>query len=423
MTTPTMNLYGQTYDQIVQKVLGGGGQNFQLMSPQQDWTWAPATVGFINDQAYRFVGQVPNWSNSGTYVPGGSDMNQTYLQVLSLWNALGQGLDEDRVRQADEEVTRTRNKLTTDTLQANDAFTTYTNSLQPGIPKPSYDEFMADQGWKGTLDMDRAALDKALETKGLVVAAKNPDLKKAIDAATVPTDKTPKPGFVQVQIGMQTSMRPFYVFEDPKVWSDRVAAGGGTSLSISLSGKDQSYSMEKSWAGGSTGLDWGFFGVYGNGGWNKLNIEEEDKSVQVNITIDAYKLTEVSPAPEWYNGGILNRMSTENNWNPPFSTSGGDGKKPVFGKDGVFPLKLTGMVVGLRMSVDIKTTSSVYKKYKEHWDASGGIRIGPFRIGGSGGHDEEKWSKNTDNQQFHVESKATYPFILGVTVVNPGDGK
>lgn len=167
----------------------------------------------------------------------------------------------------------------------------------------------------------------------------------------------------------------------------------------------------------------GLFGVYGNGGWNKLNIEEEDKSVQVNITIDAYKLTEVSPAPEWYNGGILNRMSTENNWNPPFSTSGGDGKKPVFGKDGVFPLKLTGMVVGLRMSVDIKTTSSVYKKYKEHWDASGGIRIGPFRIGGSGGHDEEKWSKNTDNQQFHVESKATYPFILGVTVVNPGDGK
>lgn len=419
-----INLYGQTYEQIVTQVLGGKSENFQLVNPMEDWTWAPASQGFIDAQAYRFVGQTPVWSAVGKYTPGGSDMHQAYLQVLSLWNALGKGLNEDQVRQANEEVTRARNQLGADSQQANEGYISYKNSLPVGIPVKTYDDWIAEH-WKGTLDADKLVLDKALQTLGLIIGQKNPGLKAAIDAATAPeSPSTPKPGFVKVQIGTTIGVRPFYNFQDPKVWADRVEAQGGQSLRIELSASAQSSALSKSWAGGDTAGEGYIEGVYfafqGSGGWERMDLATEDKSVKVSIVLRAYTLSEASADTSWFNSGILRRMAVEDNWNPPFTTKGTGDSKPVFGKGGVLPLIVTGLIVGYQPTIDIEMSDATYKKYSEKWNAAAGIQIGPFKIGGKGGQEKEKWSKNSDNQKFHVESKATYPFIMGITVAMPG---
>ena len=420
----TINLYGQTYEQIVAKVLGGKDENFQLVNPQEDWTWAPATIGFINPKAYRFVGQMPKWTAVGQYQPGGNDMHQAYLQVLSLWNALGKGINEDQVRQAQEEVTRTRNKLQQDQKEADLGFIEYQKTTPAGIPQKSYDDWMK-QFWQGTIDADTLVYNKALETQALIVGQKNPGLKAAIEAATAPAEPTtPKPGFLKVNVSGTIGVRPAYVFDDPKEWADRIAARGGNSLSIQLSASKESSSLSKSWAGGDTAgqgrIDGVYFAFQGSGGWERMDLATEDKSVTVNITIKAYSMFEVGPDTSWYNSGILSRMATEDDWNKPFSTKGGDGKEPVFGKGGVLPLVLTSIIAGYQPIIDITMSDATYKRHKESWNAAAGIQVGPFRIGGKGGHSEDKWTKNTDNQKFHVESNATYPFIMGITVANPG---
>ncbi len=420
--TSTLDLYGQTYEQIVQQVLGGQHANFQLVNPQEDWTFTPAPAGFIDPAVYRFVGQLPIFSATGTYQPGGNDMHQAYLQVLSLWNALGKGINEDQIREANDRVTTTRNKLVQDQQQADQGFLQYKSTVPAGIPAKAYDDYIMEF-WKGTLDDDKLVYNKALETLALIVGQKNPGLKAAIDAATPPEDPTTsKPGFLKVQLGTTIGIRPAYIFDDPKAWADRIVAeGGGTMLKIQLSAASHSSSLEQSWAGGSAGLDFGFFEIYGaRGGWQRLDLASEDKSVEVNITVKAFNLFEVGPDSAWYNSGLLSRLATQDDWNPPFSTHGGDGTKPVFGKGGVLPLVLTGIIAGYQPSIDIRMSDETFSKYRQHWDAAGGVRIGPFRIGGSGGHTEEKIKKTSNKNVFHVESNATYPFIMGITVANPG---
>ena len=417
----TINLYGQTYEQIVTKALAGSSKNFQLLNPKENWTWAPASAGFIDPQAYRFVGQVPTWSAVGAYEPSGKDMHQAYLQVLSLWNVIGEGRNEDRVREAREKVTRAQTAFVQDHQKANEGYVQYKKTLPTGTPVESYDAWMA-KFWKGILDADKLALDKDLETMGLVIDQKNAGLKDAIDAATAPKDHTdPKPGFLKVQIGTTIGVRPAYIFEDPKEWADRVTTqGGGDSLTIELSATASSSSLSQSWAGGSTGLDDGFFSTCGSGGWQMMDLVE-DKTMKVAITIKAFGMFEVGPDTAWYDSGLLKRLATEDNWNPPYSTKGGADKKPVFGKDGVLPLVVTSLIAGFQPSIDITMSDATYSKYKQLWDASSGVRIGPFQIGGSASQTDQTWSKNTDNKTFHVESKATYPFIMGITVANPGE--
>ena len=379
----TNSLYGQTYDQIVNKALAGSSKNFQVVNPMQNWTWPKAAEGYIDPQAYRFVGQVPTWSAVGMYEPSGNDMHQAYLQVLSLWNAIGEGVNEDQLAKANDRVTRTRTKLVQHQQEADKGYMESRKKPHTDIRLESYDTWM-DKFWQGTLDADKQEYDKAVETLGVVIRQKNPGLKKAIDDATLPQRSSDsKLGFLKVQIGTTVGVRPAYIFEDPKEWADRVATqGGGDSLTIELSASASSTSLSQSWAGGSTGLDDKFFSICVSGGWQMMDLVE-DKTMKVAITIKAYRMFEVGPDTSWYNSGILRRMAAEDNWNPPFSTKGGDGKKPVFGKGGVLPLVLTGLIAGFQPFIDITMSDATYSKYKQLWDASSGVRVGPFQIGGS----------------------------------------
>ena len=421
MSDPTSNLYSQTYDQILSSVLGGSKKNFQLVNPMEDWTWPPSSYGYIDPQAYRFVGQVPLWSAVGEYKPGGSDMHQSYLQVLSLWNALGKGINDDHVREAQDQVTGARKKYVEDQQIADVSYSSYAKQVPAGETPQSYDSWIADN-WKTTFDADNLEYKKALDALALVVGQKNAGLQFAIEAATPPQDVSEyKSGFTKTHVGSVMEVRPNYIFPDPSEWANRIGAEGGNSLKIHVSASESSSSLEKSWAGGSTGIEKGFFSLFGSDSWQKIDLETEDKTVTVDITIKAYSLFEVGPDPSWYHSGLLSVLAIEDDWNPPYCTNSSGGKTPVFGKGGVLPLVLTGIVAGYQPCIDITMSDATYSRYKEHFDASAGIRVGPFQIGGSGANTQETIRKNSDNKKFHVESNATYPFIMGITVANPGE--
>ena len=416
MANETINLYGQTYEQIVQNVLGGRRDNFQLMSPMLDWTWAPAPSGFIDPRAYRIVGQLPKWTAVGTYEPGGKYMHQAYLEVLNLFNAREKAIREDRVKEATDRVTRAQKKMMEDEQLADLGYSDYRKALPPGIPAKSYEEWIGIY-WKGTLDADTLVYNKAVETLALVIGEENTGLDDAIEAATPPKSPSElKPGFVKVKTGPTIEVRPNYIFSDPKQWADRVAAQGGMSLSIKLSASARSTAISKSWAGGViTGagtIEDVYFAFKGSSGWERQDLTTEDKTVEIEINFRAISMLEVGPDSSWYNSGLLRRLAT--------GGYGGNFPKPAFGEGGVLPLVVTSLIAVYQPSIDITMSEATYNKYSESFNAALGIQIGPFVIGGKGGHSGENWSKYTENKTFHVESYAPYPYIIGITVKNPG---
>lgn len=418
-----MNLYGQTYDQIVKHALAGSSKHFQLVYPFQDWTWPTPPRGFIDPQAYRFVGQVPHWSAIGRYVPGGNELHEAYLQVLSLPDALGDGVNEEQLKEANEHVIRTRDKLQEDKRIANAAYSSYRKATPAGTPVQEYDSWLAEN-WGPTFAENEEAYLDTIEAFSLILDQKNPGLKDAIDAAMPPvkTNK-PKVGFAQVRAGASIGRFPNYIIPDSKEWLDQVVSeDGGVGMTIEISASKSSDGFSKCWAGDVDCNFGSFFEVHEgrSNAWEGLDLETEDKSLNVTVNITAYNNFPVSPDPSWFNSGLLAILAFRNDWNPPFSTTGGDSKQAVFGKHGVLPLMVTGLVVGYQPIIEITMTDATHKKYKERFDACDGIRIGPFQFGGGNGHTEDKWSKSSERNVFKIESKATYPFIMGITVASPG---
>ena len=74
-------------------------------------------------------------------------------------------------------------------------------------------------------------------------------------------------------------------------------------------------------------------------------------------------------------------------------------------------------------SFDITMSSSTYEKHRQKFDAGGGIRIGPFHFGGSGGHESEYTHSSSTTNTFSGGSTSENPLILGYAVNFPGVDK
>ena len=90
----------------------------------------------------------------------------------------------------------------------------------------------------------------------------------------------------------------------------------------------------------------------------------------------------------------------------------------MFGKEGMIPLVVTGMIAGYQPSFKIKMSRNTFEKHKSKFTTCNGIRIGPFQFGvsASGGVSSDKWKRSVSNNTFSAKSTAEYPFIMGFTV-------
>ena len=197
--------------------------------------------------------------------------------------------------------------------------------------------------------------------------------------------------------------------------------GGGKPLKLSLDGSENTSHMSQSWASEATDYG-GFFSIYVDGSWQELNdITQKDSDVKVNISIKA--ATQVPIVPDsWYNAGYLKVLASKGDWNQPYTTKGAE--HPVFGKGGIMPLMITGLVAGYQIDFNISTSrhsTTSTDKYDTKLRAATGVRIGPFHAGASNYNSVvDTFDTTVDNCSFCGVSKATYPFIIGFTVASPG---
>ena len=416
--TGSVNLWDQTWAKV--NAVLGGGSKMQLIYPSVDWTWPLPNPGYTNATANSVVDQVPNWSAVGKSISV-SSLYASYKILINKCPKLTITPElEMHLKQANEKLDAAHTTLTGDTGAKNRNWIE-AQKVPSGILPPKYDEWLVSSGWKARLNADSQAVQKAVNTKVEIVQQQNAYYAPAIKKAAMPTDPhATKPGFLKCNVNGKDEWCPGFILNQGQDWVAQLTQGGGSHLTIQMDASKAAHAMKESWAGGATGYGSSFFSIYANGSWHDMNLTESNLEVQVEINIKAVTQVPVR-AGEWYDGEYLSYLATCNRWNSPFTTQGGE--SPVFGKGGILPLTISYMIAGYQVSFSISMSSSTFDKYVSDFKACEGIRIGPFHVGGGYNTQSDTWTKETSGMTFKGESKATYPFIFGFIVAEPGLGE
>ncbi len=412
------SLFDQTFSQIQQKLLGAGA-NLQLVSPTIDWWWPTAPTGQIAARAFNLVNSIPKWSPVGDFSPSSAPFYNAYLQVLQQVNPTIPPDRQQAWTNAHNNLVAAQNTWQNDQTAMYRAWTVASTGLPPGVPAPDYVTWQKSSGFADTLLTDAQQIAKAQQVMATVTGQQNPALTAALAAAAMPPDKnTVKPGFTTMDQGDGTLVpEPAYTIGTTgQDWINQLSQGGGKKISISVSQSQSSDNMSKSWAKANASVSEVFWSVEAGGSWEKLDIDQSDQSVQATIDMTATDI-QVKPGA-WYDGGYMKTLAGSGSFFTPWTAKGG--ASPVFGEGGLLPLMITGFVAAYQPSVTITMSASTYKRAQQKFEASTGIRVGPFNFGGSGGHEANSVNKSASNGTFTAKSTATYPFIIGVTVAMPG---
>ena len=410
VTQLDQGLWSQVWNQVNSILSGGHSEKLQLVYPFIEWTWPVAPAGYIDSTAYSIAGQIPKWSAVGRYSASADDFYSNYVQVLRKCpKQINTPAQQQQLRDADNQLTAAMNQQTKNRAAANNAYEQAKKSSESPI---QYEKWLITSGWKDILEADEAATKEAAETKKQIVFHLSSDRKEAIEAATMPTDPYgAKEGFSKCHINGVDEWRPHYIVQNGQEWVAQLTRGGGNSLKIHLESSTTTTSRETSdsWAGSASDQH-GFFAVRVNGSWQDIKLNESNTDISIDININSVSQVPVRPG-QWFKSGYLAFLAKNNHWMEPFTTQGGS--SPVFGKGGMLPLMVTGMVVGYQISVDMSMPSSTFTQHA--FKDSDCIRIGPFNVEGS------KWKKITESKwTLFSDSKAEYPFIMGLTVGIPG---
>lgn len=432
------NLFGQSYNQIVTQVLGGGTQYFQMLGNPQTFNWPVAPLGQISPQAYQLMSAAPAYSAIGEF--GGVGTSTTFSNYKQVFSHVGFNSSpeiQQQIQDLSNQATTAQNNMNKALTNAN---TAYNTAKQNGgaifaAEYPDITSWLAGPGASYTTQMNtyKVQADKIFAQIQQLNEANQPTtLQEAMDLIKLPSGK-PSDGnaprgwtVVPNQAGVLEWQPVFDIATTSQNFRNELTNGSIGQKVINLDASKSSTGISKSWAGGSGSYNSFFWGVYGDGGWSQLNISESDSSVTAKITLQSATNVSITPGA-WYDGGFLKQLATAGGSGTgysilsPYTVSGGD--HPLFGKNGLMSTIVTGLVVVYKPSFEITMQSSTYKEHQEKIDAGGGFRIGPFSFGGHGGHYEKQVETTGNTTTFTGGSTSSDPVIIGVTVDFPGTEK
>jgi hypothetical protein len=96
--------------------------------------------------------------------------------------------------------------------------------------------------------------------------------------------------------------------------------------------------------------------------------------------------------------------------------------KKILGPDGMIPRLVKGAIVARNISLEAKLGTTSLDEFKKHLDGSGGVRIGPWSIGGGGGGDEYSRTYTAQNGAYGRSTDFTVPAIIAIVTEPTNDG-
>jgi len=428
------NLFGQTYDQIRSAVVGGGDQYFQLLGRPKDFVFGIPSPREMSPAAYQIVSAVPNWSAIGSYATADARFFSSYGQIFQnvTWKV---SPDQDAAQHDLQSTVNMRQRELDDaTASVNSS---YLQQKQNGgvifqSKYPDSETWLAGPGaalWGRVVAAETAFNLAVAQLTALQKSAMPDTLQNAQEALKMPTgspagSETPRGWTIVKDSGGTQQWQPSYTIgKSGEDWRAELSKGTQGAFSVSLNASESTSDFAKSWAGGNAGYDAVFWGVSAGGGWQKMDLTTTDKSVTARIRVKSSTIVDVTPG-EWYDGGFMRQLAKGggSGWtiNPPWVAKGGEGSKSLFGRHGLLSARVSGLVVAYQPGFEISMSEATFKQNSQKFEASAGLRIGPFHFGGHGGHESNYTKRTTGGTAFVGGSTATDPLIIGVLVAFPG---
>lgn len=432
------NLFGQTYDQIVTNLLGGGTQYFQMLGNPISFNWPVAPAGQISPQAYQFMSSAPVYSPIGEF--GGVGTSTLFDNYKQLFSHVGFKVSPEfrqQLQNLSDEATEAQNAVVTATTAANTAYQTAKQNggvfFETEYPTPKAWFDGPGSTYMTQINTAKQKADGIFAQMQSLNAANQPtSLKEALDAVKLPS-APPSGGnaprgwtVVPNQAGVLEWQPAFSISTTSQNWRAQLTGGSIGQKSIELDASKSNSSITKSWAGASVSYNAFFWGAYASGSWSQTDISQSDNTVKATVTLKSATNVLITPGA-WYDGGFLKQMVTAGNSGTgyeilsPYTATGGS--HALFGKGGLCSTMVTGLVVVYQPSFRVTMQSSTYKKFETQISAAAGLRIGPFTFGGEGGHYSQNISTTGNSTTLTGGSTSDDPIIVGVTVGFPGTEK
>jgi hypothetical protein len=390
--------------------LGASPQNFQLVYPMTSWNWPTNNMGFTSAVQYDFCATIPQWSAVGSYVSSGTTYDTAYQQFLNTIVLFSSNPSlQQQIAAAQNNLTQVSQNLQVVSAQALQTYnSTVTNN------NPTYTEWLGTSAGLGYAAQINSLTQQVTQAQNVVNQLSGqqttPNIANALAAYTNqsfwtklsdPTLSTfpPVPGWSLALSSQQ--------------WVNQVQGGGGSGGSISFSNSQAAYNYSNTWAQGSTSAGNWFWSVYANGSWQQVNQFYSDSSLSCTITFPAWDNIAITPS-KWYSGTTMFRNGP---FQPGYTAQEQAGSTAwMFGEGGVVPAFKTGMLVCYQPTITIAVSQSTYQSFSQQWSAAGGIQVGPFQLGGSGGGTSLNWTQTGSSMSMNVASTSTVPLIFGVNV-------
>lgn len=390
--------------------LGLSPQTFQLIYPMMSWNWPTNNLGFTNAAQYDFCATIPQWSAVGAYVSSGATFDNAYQQFLNLiaLNTSNPTLQQ-QIASAQNNLTQISQNLQSVSAQALSVYnSTVTNN------NPSYTDWLGTPTGSSYASQINSLTTQQNQAQAVVTQlAKQQTTPNIANALTAYNNQAYYTKLSDPTLSTFPPVPGWSIAESAQQWVTQAQGGGGTGNSISFSNSQAAYDYSKTWAQGSASVGAAFWSVYANGSWQRVNQFYSDSSLSCEISFAAWDTIPITPS-KWYSGTTAFR-------NGPFVPGYTATQQPgsngyAFGQGGIVPAFKTAMLVCYQPTISISVSQSTYQSFFQQWSVAGGIQVGPFQIGGSGGGTQLNWSQSGSGMTAKVASTSNVPLIFGVTL-------
>lgn len=383
----------QVWGQFINGVQGAVGQGpagtqLQVLGSPIPFDWGVSSGNTSPLEYWNFCNQLPKWSAVGGYTPAQGGFISGYEQFL---NAMKQDFSQalkNQITEAQDKLAALVSHRGEVITTVGGAYKTYVNNQkQFGIPADPYKTWVTTSGFQTQLDAASEQIQKQADIITSLLAQQN---RAYANAWAAFSDEKNMRIYSDASNNL-SNKRIINWSANPVNMTQKLRAGTlAAAKTIAFSHSTSEYNYEKSWAGASASINYGFWGVSGGGAWTKMNESDNASSYSASITFKNLSTVMVTPNTDWFKSGYLKTQA-----NGPYvddNTVGfadqATGNQTYFfqGPNAILPSQVTGILVGYQPTFEITMSESTFESTFEQVQASGGLRIGPFHFGGSGGH-------------------------------------
>jgi hypothetical protein len=406
----------------LQTTLGGGQENAQLqiLSTPIPFNWG-ITTGNKNPLEYwNFCNQLPKWSEVGEYIPLAGSLVDGFESFLN-------NMKQDYSQALKNQITQKEETLAADQATLNTALTSQgaqykqyaDNQAQLGLPADDFDTWSTKTGADIQL---KSLLDRVQKDHDIIVSLYAQQNREYADAWGAFNNEDYKGFYTDASNNLQNK-RIYEWSENPVDMTQKLRAGTlANSKTIEWSNKSANYDFSKSWAKGRGGIggviNYVFWGIGASGEWTQMNTSDVKNSFSASISFKDLSLITVNPDTGWFNDGYL-KTKADGPYVDDNTVGFGNeatGNQTYFfdGEKAILPGQITGILVGYQPKFKITTSASSFDDVYKSAKGSGGVKIGPFHFGPSGGHTCEISKSTSEANTLVGEDTSDVPQIFGV---------